>query len=127
MVIEVVVIDSDISDTSEGEGEPDVTVQGKDMRMAQATDGNWYGYFADSDAALAADATQAAQFWIWSRLRYCLYCSYLPQTATGVTLTDTVGVFIRGADAGSTTPWATRSISSLLTQEHRWWCSNYAT
>ena len=60
MVIEVVVIDTDISDTSEGEGEPDVTVQGKDLRMAQATDGNWYGYFADSDAALAADNTQAS-------------------------------------------------------------------
>ena len=45
MVIEVVVIDTDISDTNEGKGEPDVTVQGKDLRMAQATDGNWYGYF----------------------------------------------------------------------------------
>ena len=59
MVIEVVVIDSDISDTSEGEGEPDVTVQSKDLRMAQATDGNWYGYFADIDSANAADAAVA--------------------------------------------------------------------
>ena len=29
MVIEVVVIDSDINDTDEGKGEPDVTVNGK--------------------------------------------------------------------------------------------------
>ena len=51
MVIEVVVIDSDISDTNEGKGEPDVTVQGKSLRMAQATDGNWYGYFANLQSA----------------------------------------------------------------------------
>ena len=60
MVIEVVVIDSDISDTNEGKGEPDVTVQGKSLRMAQATDGNWYGYFANLQSANAADATQPA-------------------------------------------------------------------
>mgnify|MGYP005627232889 FL=1 len=34
MVIEVIVIDSDINDTDEGKGEPEVTVQGKDLRMA---------------------------------------------------------------------------------------------
>ncbi len=46
-VIEVVVIDSDINDTDQAKGEPDVTVNGKDLRMVQAVDGNWYGYFAD--------------------------------------------------------------------------------
>ncbi len=60
MVIEVVVIDSDISDTNEGKGEPDVTVQASSLRMAQATDGNWYGYFANLQSANAADATQAS-------------------------------------------------------------------
>ena len=39
-VIEVVVIDSDINDTDEAKGEPDVTVNGKIMRMVQAVDGN---------------------------------------------------------------------------------------
>ena len=46
-VIEVVVIDSDINDTDEAKGEPDVTVNGKILRMVQAVDGNWYGYFAE--------------------------------------------------------------------------------
>ena len=46
-VIEVVVIDSDINDTDEAKGEPDVTVNGKILRMVQGVDGNWYGYFAD--------------------------------------------------------------------------------
>jgi hypothetical protein len=60
MVIEVVVIDSDIKDTDKGKGEPDVTVNGNKLRMVQATDGNWYGYFADKTQALRADAIQAA-------------------------------------------------------------------
>jgi hypothetical protein len=56
-VIEVVVIDSDINDTDEAKGEPDVTVNGKIIRMVQAVDGNWYGYFADETMANVADAT----------------------------------------------------------------------
>ena len=57
MVIEVIVIDPNIDDTDEGKGEPDVTVNGKDMRMVQATDGNWYAYFADRLQAQTADQT----------------------------------------------------------------------
>ena len=56
-VIEIVVIDSNINDTDEAKGEPDVTVNGKIMRMVQAVDGNWYGYFADRVMATTADAT----------------------------------------------------------------------
>ena len=56
-VIEVVVIDSDIDDTDEAKGEPDVTVNGKILRMVQAVDGNWYGYFADRTQASIADFT----------------------------------------------------------------------
>jgi hypothetical protein len=56
-VIEIVVIDSDINDTDEAKGEPDVTVNGKNLRMVQAVDGNWYGYFADRLQANTADDT----------------------------------------------------------------------
>jgi hypothetical protein len=56
-VIEVVIIDSDINDTDEAKGEPDVTVNGKILRMVQAVDGNWYGYFADETMANIADGT----------------------------------------------------------------------
>jgi hypothetical protein len=100
MVIEVVVIDSDISDTDEGKGEPDVTVQGKDMRMAQATDGNWYGYFADSDAALAADATVATA---GKGLDFGIGCDATSATtAAGISLSDTVGVFFPTEPTGAT-------------------------
>ena len=56
-VIEVVVVDDDIGNTDEAEYEPDVTVNGKVLRMVQAVDGNWYGYFADRNMAQIADST----------------------------------------------------------------------
>lgn len=56
-VIEVVISDPDISNVDELVGEPDVTVNGKDLRMVQATDGNWYAYFADRSNAQTADST----------------------------------------------------------------------
>ncbi len=90
MVIEVVVIDSDISDTNEGKGEPDVTVQGKDLRMAQATDGNWYGYFADFQASLAADATVDSK--PGRGLDFGSGCTNASATTVaGITLTETSG------------------------------------
>ena len=61
-VIEVVVRDSSISDTDELKGEPNVTVNDKQLRMVQATDGNWYGYFADYTMADLADNEANMQF-----------------------------------------------------------------
>jgi hypothetical protein len=56
-VIEVVVIDNNINTLDDNLGEPDVTVNGKKLRMAQATDGNWYAYFAEVEQAQLADST----------------------------------------------------------------------
>ncbi|WP_268541911.1 hypothetical protein [Candidatus Nitrosotenuis cloacae] len=97
MVIEVVVIDSDIKDTDKGKGEPDVTINGNKLRMAQATDGNWYGYFADRAQAQKADATQAAVGvgGNGTGLDFGVFCS--PTSATtiiGPSFTQTVGVAI---------------------------------
>ena len=57
MVVEVVIRDNNIRDTDQGKGEPDVTINGKTLRMVQATDGNWYAYFANVDKAEIADST----------------------------------------------------------------------
>ncbi|WP_428325846.1 hypothetical protein [Nitrosopumilus sp.] len=93
-VIEVVVIDSDIDDTDEGKGEPDVTVNGKILRMAQAVDGNWYGYFADRDQAQIADSTASNGI----GLDFGSFCSSTTANRVlGVTLTDTDGVAIANA------------------------------
>jgi len=55
MVVEVVINDINIRDTDEGKGEPDVTLNGKQLRMVQGSDGQWYAYFAHVDAAQTAD------------------------------------------------------------------------
>jgi hypothetical protein len=95
MVIEVVVIDSDIKDTDKGKGEPDVTVNGNKLRMVQATDGNWYGYFADKTQALRADATAVgaagAGTVFGQGLDFGTFCSKDTHWAS-VTFTQTVGV-----------------------------------
>jgi hypothetical protein len=95
-VIEVVVIDSDINDTDQAKGEPDVTVNGKDLRMVQGVDGNWYGYFADKNMALIADSTSTVA---GEGLDFGTFCSSaltIASTGAGgpITFTDTVGVAI---------------------------------
>ena len=45
MVIEIVVNDNDIDESADLE--PDVTVNGGNLKMVQAGDGNWYAYIAD--------------------------------------------------------------------------------
>ena len=56
MIVEVIVRDSNLSDTDEPEAEPDVTFDGNDLRMVQATDGYWYAYVAH-DKSLEAIET----------------------------------------------------------------------
>src|SRR3989344_4766479 len=90
-VIEVVIIDSDINDTDESKGEPDVTVNGKILRMAQAVDGNWNGYFADRGMALRADATSSTGA-AGEGIDFGMFCDNSDGlTATGIDMPDTVG------------------------------------
>jgi len=60
MVVEIVINDPAITNTDETKGEPDVTVDGKDIRMVQGTDGLWYAYFADRTQAQLADSLVGA-------------------------------------------------------------------
>ena len=53
-VIEIVVIDEDIS------ASPDITVNGDAVRMVEATDGNWYAYIADESAVANVNAAADA-------------------------------------------------------------------
>ena len=55
MVIEVVVNDNDIDEASDLT--PDVTINGADLAMVQAGDGNWYAYFAEKSQVIAAENT----------------------------------------------------------------------
>src|SRR3990172_4429146 len=91
MVVEVVVNDPDLKDTDEQETEPDVTVNGKRLRMAQATDGNWYAYFADLQNAQNADVLSLAPR---TSLDFGSGCTATTATtASGITFSDTEGVY----------------------------------
>ena len=97
MVIEVIIRDSNINDTGEGKGEPDVTINGKSLRMVQATDGNWYAYFANVEKAKIADSTVGSA---GKGLDFGVFCSRdtLP-SIIGISLSETDGFAIpRSAD-----------------------------
>ena len=92
MVIEVVIRDSTINETNEGKGEPDVTLNGKALRMVQASDGNWYAYFANVKTAKVADSTVPVGG-EGNGLDFGVFCSK-NTTALGISLTETEGVAI---------------------------------
>ncbi|MDH3341265.1 MAG: hypothetical protein OEL84_08265, partial [Nitrosopumilus sp.] len=98
-VIEVVVIDSDINDTDQAKGEPDVTVNGKILRMVQGVDGNWYGYFADRNMAVIADATSTT---LKTGLDFGTFCTSGASIAglPAGSFTDTVGVAVPDSTEG---------------------------
>src|SRR6266850_174351 len=99
-VIQVVVSDPDIARLDQVYGEPVVTINGKRLRMAQTTDGNWYGYFADRDQAIAAGNTAQVT---GKGLNFGGFCSSASTTApkSGVDFTQTKGFTIARGGFGS--------------------------
>ncbi|MDE1831188.1 MAG: hypothetical protein KGI02_02330 [Thaumarchaeota archaeon] len=99
-VIEVSVNDPDINRLDQAYGEPIVTVNGKRLRMAQATDGNWYAYFADRNQAIAAANTAVIT---GKGLNFGGFCapnsSFSPKS--GLVYSDTVGFTIARGGFGS--------------------------
>jgi hypothetical protein len=106
MVIEVIIKDPLISDTDEGKGEPDVSLNGSDLRMVQATDGSWYAYFANKEKAQIADgisfnngAGAAGQ-----GLDFGLFCgSNTDGSVLGISISDSVGVAVPRTGLGGAT------------------------
>src|SRR3990172_2573241 len=93
MVVEVVIRDSDIGSQDDAHGEADVTLNGKKLRMVQASDGNWYAYFANKEKAQIADATQAAGS--GEGLDFGAFCGKdTPPSVFGISFSDTDGVAI---------------------------------
>ena len=92
MIVEVVIRDPDLKDTGEGKGEPDVTLNGNSLRMVQATDGNWYAYFAHVDKAKIADSTVGLE---GHGLDFGVFCSSQTESSViGISLTETEGFAI---------------------------------
>jgi len=95
MVIEVVVNDPQIDDTGEGKGEPDVTINGKQLRMVQAVDGNWYAYFANLQKAQIADQIAFDTGVSGQGLDFGVFCSpNTPSSVLGVSFSDSDGVAV---------------------------------
>ncbi|MDE1769381.1 MAG: hypothetical protein KGI28_02350 [Thaumarchaeota archaeon] len=115
-VIEVAIKDADIQSTNQVITEPQVTINGKPLRMAQGVDGYWYAFFADSKQAQIADSTQPRGS--GKGLDFGMFCSSTSAiTATGIDFSNTKGVAIPssapGATDGSSSPNAI--ISSTCT------------
>jgi len=92
MVIEVIIRDSNLQDTGEGKGEPDVTINGKYLRMVQATDGNWYAYFANVEKAKIADSTVGLA---GKGLDFGVFCSRDTSSSVfGIAISDTDGIAV---------------------------------
>ncbi|MDH5463019.1 MAG: peptidase [Nitrosopumilus sp.] len=92
MVVEVVIRDPNLHDTDQGKGEPDVTLNGKSLRMVQATDGNWYAYFANVDKAKFADSTVGSP---GKGLDFGVFCSRdTASSVFGISLSETDGFAI---------------------------------
>jgi len=107
-VVTVQVIDSDINDTDEAKGEPDVSVNGKDIRMVQAVDGNWYGYFADVVQAQIADSNNE------EGEDFGTFCSQNTTILDGdsvVKVTSTLGIAISSLDGQQGTNPPTQPIT----------------
>ena len=114
MVIEVIIIDPNISALDDATGEPDVTLNGKKLRMVQASDGNWHAYFANKEKAQEADDIASSGV-AGKGLDFGVFCG--PNTDTsvlGVGFSNTDGVAISTTDGISGTTNGKSSFSACI-------------
>ena len=108
-IIEVIIRDDTIGDTDEGEAEPEVTVNGADLRMLQTANGYWTAYFAEVDALAGITA-----------LDYGVYCSESSSIAgSGVPLTDSNGAYFPPGSTNCSTVTAGPAPGHPLIREPR--------
>ncbi|MGB6462871.1 MAG: hypothetical protein WBF38_01430 [Nitrosotalea sp.] len=120
-VVQVIVSDPNISQLNQAYGEPVVTVNGKRLRMAQGTDGNWYGYFADRNQAEFAGKTAPVGGQGLNFGYFCGPTSNVSPLKSGLAYTDTKGftiarnAFLNGTAAAGApqSPFQLASVGSL--------------
>lgn len=110
-VIQVIVSDTDINRLDQVYGEPVVTVNGKQLRMMQATDGNWYAYFADRNQAIAADKTSGMN---GKGLDFGQFCSSTSHLGT-ISFSETKGFTVSSPITGSINKPANATAFGLCT------------
>ena len=109
MVIEVIVRE-DNRQLDQAQGEPIVTVNGKNLRMIQSSDSNWYAFFANVDKAKQAD--QIAISAPGQSLDFGVFCSSsTPSTVLGADFSQTDGIAIPDSAGLSGTTQGTASLN----------------
>jgi hypothetical protein len=93
MVIEVIVRE-DNTQLDQVLGEPNVSIDGRHLRMAQGSDGNWYAFFANADKAKQADQV-ALSGSSGQSIDFGVFCSgSTPSSVLGIDISQTDGVAI---------------------------------
>ncbi|MDE1770867.1 MAG: hypothetical protein KGI28_10015, partial [Thaumarchaeota archaeon] len=118
-VVEVIVKDPTLQSTNQIQTEPSVTIGNIPLRMAQATDGYWYAFFADARFAQIADKTQYISSSMPSTgkgLDFGEFCSPASAiNATGVDFSQTRGVAIAQSAPGASNGYTSGSTSYTIT------------
>jgi hypothetical protein len=93
MLVEVIVRE-DNTQLDQAQGEPNVNVNGRQLRMAQGSDGYWYAFFANTQMAQQASAISSTGA-RGQNLDFGDFCSgSTPSTVLGVDFSQTDGVSI---------------------------------
>jgi hypothetical protein len=110
MVVEVIVSESN-NQLDQALGEPNVSVDGKRLRMVQGSDGNWHAFFANTDKAQQAD--QAAIGHPGQSTDFGVFCSgSTTPSVLGVDISQTDGVAIPDSAGLSGTTQGTAGFTS---------------
>jgi hypothetical protein len=94
MVVEVIVRE-DNSQLDQAQGEPNVNVNGRQLRMVQGSDGFWYAFFANTQMAQQASAVSTSGAVRGQNLDFGDFCAgSTPSSVLGVDFSQTDGVAI---------------------------------
>ncbi len=111
MVTEVIVRE-DNAQLDQAIGQPNVSINGRHLQMAQGSDGAWYAFFANTDSAKQADQV-ALSGSPGQSTDFGVFCSSsTPSTVLGVDVSQTDGVAIPDSAGLSGTTQGTASFSS---------------
>jgi len=111
MVTEVIVRE-DNTQLDQAIGQPNVSINGRHLQMAQGSDGAWYAFFANTDSAKQADQV-ALSGSSGQSIDFGVFCSSsTPSTVLGVDVSQTDGVAIPDSAGLSGTTQGTASFSS---------------
>ena len=111
MVTEVIV-QEDNTQLDQAIGQPNVSINGKNLLMAQGSDGNWYAFFANTDSAKQADQA-ASSGSPGQSIDFGVFCSNsTPSSVLGIDISQTDGVAIPDSAGLSGTTQGTASFNS---------------